>query len=268
MSCDSAGFAFPVNRASVSDSTINVPWSDHSGWGGRIRTAEWRDQNPLPYHLATPQQSSTQHRMQRRAIQSARDKTAPSVWNSRRDALRILGALEAGEDARTGTGHARRDRRAVRIDLSTQPRERLGHLRAARAYYRFKDVDGAAFGKGAYWDVGRISCQFRGLEDLSGTHADPGPNHQKPARRQFHRRKPLPAALPPGRVPKNKHRHVGSQLHPQQRQLFQAQLTAPQRVERQQHAGRIRAAAAQPATGRNTFNDLDVRAQGHPRSPL
>ncbi len=25
-----------------------------SGWGGGIRTPEWRNQNPLPYHLATP----------------------------------------------------------------------------------------------------------------------------------------------------------------------------------------------------------------------
>ena len=25
------------------------------GWGGRIRTSEWRNQNPLPYLLATPQ---------------------------------------------------------------------------------------------------------------------------------------------------------------------------------------------------------------------
>jgi 3-(methylsulfanyl)propanoyl-CoA dehydrogenase len=25
------------------------------GWGGRIRTSAWRNQNPLPYHLATPQ---------------------------------------------------------------------------------------------------------------------------------------------------------------------------------------------------------------------
>ena len=25
-----------------------------AGWGGRIRTSEWRNQNPLPYHLATP----------------------------------------------------------------------------------------------------------------------------------------------------------------------------------------------------------------------
>ena len=28
------------------------------GWGGRIRTSAWRNQNPLPYRLATPQQMS------------------------------------------------------------------------------------------------------------------------------------------------------------------------------------------------------------------
>src|SRR6267142_4299294 len=27
------------------------------GWGGRIRTSAWWNQNPLPYHLATPQQT-------------------------------------------------------------------------------------------------------------------------------------------------------------------------------------------------------------------
>src|ERR1700731_1317365 len=26
-----------------------------TGWGGRIRTSAWRNQNPLPYRLATPQ---------------------------------------------------------------------------------------------------------------------------------------------------------------------------------------------------------------------
>ncbi len=30
-----------------------------NGWGGRIRTHEWRDQNPLPYRLATPQSNRT-----------------------------------------------------------------------------------------------------------------------------------------------------------------------------------------------------------------
>ncbi len=29
-----------------------------NGWGGRIRTHEWLDQNQLPYHLATPQDAS------------------------------------------------------------------------------------------------------------------------------------------------------------------------------------------------------------------
>ena len=30
-----------------------------AGWGGRDRTSEWRNQNPLPYRLATPQQAGT-----------------------------------------------------------------------------------------------------------------------------------------------------------------------------------------------------------------
>ena len=29
-----------------------------AGWGGRDRTSEWRNQNPLPYRLATPQQAA------------------------------------------------------------------------------------------------------------------------------------------------------------------------------------------------------------------
>src|SRR5262249_3197686 len=32
------------------------------GWGARIRTWEWRNQNPLPYHLATPQYALTRAR--------------------------------------------------------------------------------------------------------------------------------------------------------------------------------------------------------------
>ena len=35
---------------------------DWSGWGGRIRTYGWRNQNPLPYHLATPQSFSSRWR--------------------------------------------------------------------------------------------------------------------------------------------------------------------------------------------------------------
>src|SRR5262249_14406420 len=40
------------------------------GWGARIRTWEWRNQNPLPYHLATPQ-SASDHTCRRGTDQSA-----------------------------------------------------------------------------------------------------------------------------------------------------------------------------------------------------
>ena len=33
-----------------------------NGWGGRIRTYECRDQNPVPYHLATPQRETGLYR--------------------------------------------------------------------------------------------------------------------------------------------------------------------------------------------------------------
>jgi hypothetical protein len=33
------------------------PTAGLSGWGGRDRTSEWRNQNPLPYRLATPQRA-------------------------------------------------------------------------------------------------------------------------------------------------------------------------------------------------------------------
>ena len=36
---------------------VRRPHSGSAGWGGRIRTSEWRNQNPLPYHLATPHQA-------------------------------------------------------------------------------------------------------------------------------------------------------------------------------------------------------------------
>src|SRR5205085_5042830 len=81
MSCASAGFALPANSARVSLVRLSVVLItaalrafcppalnaaachqarqvSKTGWGGRIRASEWRDQNPLPYHLATPQHPS------------------------------------------------------------------------------------------------------------------------------------------------------------------------------------------------------------------
>src|SRR4051794_6900089 len=40
---------FMTSRKCPTETTVG-------GWGARTRTWEWRNQNPLPYHLATPQQ--------------------------------------------------------------------------------------------------------------------------------------------------------------------------------------------------------------------
>jgi hypothetical protein len=41
-------------RARVARNRRRRQWRLEDGWGAWIRTREWRNQNPLPYHLATP----------------------------------------------------------------------------------------------------------------------------------------------------------------------------------------------------------------------
>ena len=48
------GFSLPHARHGRGDGKTSL---EEIGWGGRIRTCEWRHQKALPYHLATPQQA-------------------------------------------------------------------------------------------------------------------------------------------------------------------------------------------------------------------
>ncbi len=63
-----------------------------AGWGARIRTWEWRNQNPLPYRLATPQRPRLHPRLGRRRD----DSVEPTVDQCRRRVPRErLAALQA-----------------------------------------------------------------------------------------------------------------------------------------------------------------------------
>ena len=44
---------------------------ENFGWGAWIRTREWRNQNPLPYHLATPHFAALRRRLARGAVIAA-----------------------------------------------------------------------------------------------------------------------------------------------------------------------------------------------------
>ena len=46
---------FATKQAHWNDNNICTIKYLITGWGGRIRTSAWRNQNPLPYRLATPQ---------------------------------------------------------------------------------------------------------------------------------------------------------------------------------------------------------------------
>jgi hypothetical protein len=50
-----AGISEPVRRRLQTVANRRLP-----GWGGRDRTSEWGNQNPLPYRLATPQQAAAE----------------------------------------------------------------------------------------------------------------------------------------------------------------------------------------------------------------
>ena len=47
---------YTTSRYRCSLNKIKLLSLSRDGWGGRIRTYGTRDQNPLPYRLATPQQ--------------------------------------------------------------------------------------------------------------------------------------------------------------------------------------------------------------------
>ncbi len=49
-------------RAFLRVQRAKSPGAGMVGWGGRIRTSVWWNQNPLPYHLATPQKLSGNRR--------------------------------------------------------------------------------------------------------------------------------------------------------------------------------------------------------------
>ena len=169
------------------------------GWGARIRTWEWRDQNPLPYHLATPQHyrnltdrgaNAPQHR---RHIQAPGHESAPPTRHPRRNALRLSSTPERRENARPRTREPRRSE-------LPKPLQGLSHLGVLRPHHRLAVVPGggklARLKSGAYCDDGGISSQLRTLEHIPGRHRHPGwiTTYHRSGSSTGTRRSPTPSA--------------------------------------------------------------------------
>src|ERR1700722_10667796 len=184
---------------------------------GGIKTrclTTWRH----PSRLHNPSYRHIEHRMQRRAVQAPRHKTAPTIRNSRRDALGILRALKAGEYACARARHTRMLPSIARANVRLEPIQRCSYFRITITRDRLADIAGLTRREGAYCDERRISCQFRGLEDLSRADGAARMHDHKPALRQAHRLQPLPTALAPGRGAAHEQRHIGPKAQPDLRE--------------------------------------------------
>jgi hypothetical protein len=82
------------------------------GWGGRIRTCGCWYQKPVPYRLATPQQSATSQRrkslLQGGTVTAARYESFPGHRQLPQQAFRLLAIRTAGKHTGTTPCHASR----------------------------------------------------------------------------------------------------------------------------------------------------------------
>jgi hypothetical protein len=74
------------------------------GWGARIRTWGWRNQNPLPYHLATPQRAARLVGLGGKRADNSSGSSTPQ-WPQARFRLK------------TSRDRRRRERRALRLGV-------------------------------------------------------------------------------------------------------------------------------------------------------
>src|SRR3569623_473924 len=78
------------HRPSRSEKRLKFSGLQKTGWGAWIRTREWRNQNPLPYHLATPQHGTGVRRGTSQRRRGGRTIAAtPCPINARRAASRV-----------------------------------------------------------------------------------------------------------------------------------------------------------------------------------
>src|SRR5580698_438031 len=142
-----------------------------AGWGGRIRTSEWRDQNPLPYHLATPQLGKQprsigpQSFKQGRVIQSASQKANKFLRHPTHDFLPKIQSLTGQKYTGPRASQARRT-------VEREPIERTCNFWIAASHNAQAIVPSTGRQETVNCDGRRIPCQFRILKHPGGADKD------------------------------------------------------------------------------------------------
>ncbi len=158
---------------------VCASWNS-DGWGGRDRTYECRNQNPVPYHLATPQRKPgfrclvpwtalsllSRELRERMPCERAREMSIDMRRQQRECVTRLALRRTCGEHATPRAGHARL-RRCTR-----KHGDGCGDLGKSRAGHGRKIVSAITRGKDVHFRRGCRTCQFRRREDVGRAHVN------------------------------------------------------------------------------------------------
>ena len=143
-----------------------------------------------------------------------------------------------------------------------------GHFGIPRRRHRLEIVSAVTLGKDVYFRRRRASCQFRRREDARGRHMRRRHRERKPCRRQRDRRQRSPMPRASAFSPPTKNGTSAPSVSASVASRVARTVEAPQPIEREQHARRIGAAAAQSGAQRDALVDARSPRRCASRSPL
>ncbi len=230
-----------VNSASVSESTIRAflcsrpihHFSDRHWLGWKDSNLRMAGSKPAALPLGDTPANQLSQRSAAHAAASDPDRGLRSCSNSVRNPLRNAArassfALEAGEDAAARyPSVARLPAQPCDRNCASSQSSAAATSRIARRTTGSQSLPGLVYGEKARIVMRRrISCQFRGLEDLGSTDGDSRVDHQKPPLAAGTWTAAAPRVPPPRRCTVDEHRHVRAQRQSESRRAHPAPIRA------------------------------------------
>ena len=156
------------------------------GWGGRDRTYECRNQNPVPYHLATPQRNPANYRAKSASGWRASVRASAS-FDMRAECDCSARLRLAPLDAKAANTHAPEP--VIRAPRCGNDASASRHRRdTAAAVAACKVVAAVTLGKDVHFRRRRRSCQFRRRENIGRAHVRARQRERNPRSGQRDRR--------------------------------------------------------------------------------
>ncbi len=257
----------PKRRASAAVTCGPLPPRPFSaiGWGGRIRTSVWRNQNPLPYHLATPQRVTGAKLSGKPRVGKKAGRRAPPrrPGGSERRACRFgsIVVCKQSKAGRAAAAHSRQQRARQpgealkdRANLGQQSYRGFGEVVVA-PHQQSGEPGGIAWHQREAYSIAKRAapgCEHRGCRKWNS-----GIGKQDPSFRQraggF---ETLADTADPDRTSVQTGRHIGAELAPRSRSSSSPSDSRHRRLERPQRRGSVARSAANAGSDRQVLLKL------------